>query len=297
MSFSVTGSGPHAIHTLDLLRWGSVALIAFGLFLGTLQMASDETGLPHRYWNRYLSSLDRKLRALFIFAPGRLVAYGQLAVMFVIVAAYLTFDLPLWGAFIALTAIAPTLYLEQARRERVKKMEDQLDNVILALANALKATPSIGAAFSSVVTVIDDPMRQEVDLALKEMKVGSSLEQALLHMASRIGSRQVDSALSSVLIGRQVGGNLPKVLETTAQTIREMKRLEGVISTKTADGRMQMWVIGALPFVFLVGLGALWPGYFDPLTKSMTGYMLIAGISFSWLLALILARKVLAVDI
>ena len=45
--------------------------------------------------------------------------------------------------------------------------------------------------------------------------------------------------------GRQVGGNLPKVLETTAHTLREMKRLEGVIRTKTADGRMQLWVIGA----------------------------------------------------
>lgn len=297
MSFAAPAKAMQAVHTMDLLRWGSIALMTLGLFLGTLQMASDETGLPYRYWNRYVSSLDRRLRGLFIFTPGRLVAYGQLSAMFIIVAANLTFDLPMWEAFIVLAAIAPTVYLEQARRERVTKIEDQLDNFILALANALKSTPSIGAAFNNVVTVIEDPMRQEVDLALKEMKVGSSLEQALLHMASRIGSRQIDSALSSVLIGRQVGGNLPRVLETTAQTMREMKRLEGVIRTKTADGRMQMWVIGALPFVFLVGLGALWPGYFDPLTKSMTGYMLIAGISACWLVSLILARKVLAVDI
>src|SRR4029078_11584582 len=91
-------------------------------------------------------------------------------------------------------------------------------------------------AFNSVVTVIDDPIRSEVDLALKEMKVGSTLDQALLHMASRVGSRQLHYALSSILIGRQVGGNLPKVLETTATTLREMKRLEGVVRTKTAQG-------------------------------------------------------------
>jgi hypothetical protein len=80
-------------------------------------------------------------------------------------------------------------------------------------------------------------MRQEVDLALKEMKVGSTLDQALLHMAARVGSRQLDSALSSILIGRQVGGNLPRVLETTAGTLREMRRLEGVVRTKTAGAR------------------------------------------------------------
>jgi tight adherence protein B len=295
--FAAPKIGFQGLHTMDVLRWSSVALVTLGLFLATFQQASDETSLAYRYWFRYTASLDRKLREMFIFTPGRLIALGQLSIIFIIIAANLTFDLPMWWGFIFLTLVSPAIYIENMRRERVIMIEDQLDNFILALANALKATPSIGAAFGSVVSVIEDPIKKEVDLAMKEMKVGSSLDQALLHMASRVGSRQLDSALSSILIGRQVGGNLPKVLETTAQTLREMKRLEGVIKTKTADGRMQMWVIGAMPVVFIVGLGSLWPGYFDPLTKNITGYMLIAGISLCWVTSLILARKVLAVDI
>ena len=286
----------HALGTVDLLRWGSVGVITFALFIGTWQMAADETGLPYRYWGRYCASLERKMRSMFIFTPGRLIALGQLAVMFILIAAALTVDLPMWWLGIFLTAILPSIYLELERRKRVLKIEDQLDNFMLALANALKATPSIGAAFNGVVSVIDDPIKAEVDLALKEMKVGSTLDQALLHMASRVGSRQLDSALSSILIGRQVGGNLPKVLETTATTLREMKRLEGVIRTKTADGRMQLWVIGAMPLVFIVGFGVMWPGYFDPLTKSLTGYGIIAFVITAWVSALVLARKVLAVD-
>ena len=167
---------------------------------------------------------------------------------------------------------------------------------MLALANALKTTPSIGGAFGSVVNVIEDPIRSEVDLALKEMRVGSTLDMALLSMAARVGSRQLDSALSAILIGRQVGGNLPKVLETTANTLREMKRLEGVIRTKTADGRMQLWVIGAMPLIFILCFGTAWPGYFDPLTKSWTGYGIIAGVGVCWVSALVMARKILAVD-
>jgi tight adherence protein B len=287
----------HAIHVVDLLRWSSLSVIAFAIFIGTWQMAADEQGLPYRYWARYVSSLERKMRGLFIFTPGRLVALGQLAAMFVIMAANLILDLPFWYAIILFVAILPTVYLESEKRKRMTMIEDQLDNFMLALANALKSTPSIGAAFGSVVTVIEDPIRQEVDLALKEMKIGSTLDQALLHMASRVGSRQLDSALSSILIGRQVGGNLPKVLETTATTLREMKRLEGVIRTKTADGRMQMWVIGAFPGVVLIGFGAFWPGYFTPLTASFTGYGIIAFVCVSWVSALVLARKVLAVDI
>ncbi len=280
----------------DTLRWGSFGTITFAIFLATLQMASDETGLPYRYWGRYTGSLDRKLRSMFIFTPGRLIAIGQLAAMFIIFAANLTFDLPLWWLLMFLAAILPAIWIEKMRRERIVQIDDQLDNFILALANALKTTPSIGAAFNSVVAVVDDPIKKEIDLAIKEMKVGSSLDQALLHMAARVGSRQLDSALSAILIGRQVGGNLPKVLETTAHTLREMKRLEGVIRTKTADGRMQMWVIALMPVVFIVILSQMFTGYFIPLTTSITGYIIIIIIAGCWVGSLLLARKVLQVD-
>jgi tight adherence protein B len=145
--------------------------------------------------------------------------------------------------------------------------------------------------------VIQDPIRQEVELAIKEMKVGSSLDQALLHMAARVGSRQLDSALSAILIGRQVGGNLPKILESTSATLREMARLEGVIRTKTAEGKMQLWVIGAMPLVLAVSLNYCFPGYTDLLTQSMAGYGLSFAIAGCWIGALILARKVLSIDI
>lgn len=286
-----------ALHTVDALRWGSLATITVGLIVGTWAIVDDESGLPYRYWGRYCASLERKMRSMFIFTPGRLIALGQLAVIFLVIAAQFMMEVPGWYLAILLAAIAPTVYLESERRKRVLQIEDQLDNFMLALANALKATPSIGAAFGGVVTVIDDPIKSEIDLALKEMKVGSTLDQALLHMAARVGSRQLDSALSSILIGRQVGGNLPKVLETTATTLREMKRLEGVIRTKTADGRMQLWVIGSMPLVFIISFGVMWPGYFDPLTQSITGYGIIAFVAISWVSALVLARKVLAVDI
>ncbi len=81
----------------------------------------------------------------------------------------------------------------------MEELEAQLDGFLTSLANALKSTPSIAAAFQSVVPVLQNPIRQEVELAIKEMKVGSTLDQALLHMAARVGSRQLDSALSSIL--------------------------------------------------------------------------------------------------
>ena len=284
--------------TAQQLKYASLGTIAGSLFFGTWLAAADQTGPVYRYASRYTASLERKLRPMFIFTKGSLIAYGQCAAAFLIIMGNVLFSIEFWYVILGFIAIGPTVYIEHIRRQRVLKLEEQLDNFILALANALKTTPSIGAAFNSVAAVISNPMQQEVDLAIKEMKVGSTLDQALLHMASRVGSRQLDSALSSILIGRQVGGNLPKVLETTAGTLREMRRLEGVVRTKTAEGKMQLWVIAMMPFGLLMGLNVLWPGYFAPLTHGgITGYIIIIACSSFWVASIVLARKVLNVDI
>ncbi len=281
----------------EMTKWGSLAAVFLALFIATFSAARDPASFGYRYWNRYTSSMERKLRPMFIFLPGRRIALAQLVLVFVFLVAHILIDIPYWYLGVVVIAVVPGVYIEQLRKKRVEEIESQLDGFLLALANALKSTPSIGAALASVSGVIQPPMRQEVDLALKEMKVGSSLDQALLHMASRAGSRQLDSALSSILIGRQVGGNLPKVLETTSSTMREMQRLEGVVRTKTAEGRFQLWAIGVLPFVLVFMLNALWPGYFKPLEGNMIGYILIGVASTLWVTAIVLARKVLSVDL
>jgi tight adherence protein B len=116
-------------------------------------------------------------------------------------------------------------------------------------------------------------------------------------MATRVGSRQLDSALSSILIGRQVGGNLPKVLETTSSTLREMARLDGVIRTKTAEGKMQLYVIGFMPLVLTTMFNNIFPGYLETLTASIIGYTILIVAAGMWLSGLLLARKVLSIDI
>ncbi len=280
------------------MRWGSVFVVGFALFLGTWGAISDAGGPASRSVLRYISYLDRRLRLMFIFKPtGKVIVSVQATVLFLYIATSVLFGIPYWPLGVVVILVLPVAYVEQERRKRLAAIEFQVDNFVLALANALKTTPSIGGALNSVVAVVAEPIRSEVEMVTKEMKVGSTLDQALLHMAARIGSRSVDTALSAVLIGRTVGGNLPRVLETTAGSLREMQRLEGVIRSKTADGRMQLWVIGAMPAVLVVLMNVVWPGYFAPLTDNFFGYVIVVGVVVMWASAIVVARKVLAVDI
>ena len=162
----------------------------------------------------------------------------------------------------------------------------------------MKTVPGPAAALQACVPILQNPTRQEIERVVKEMRVGNTLEQALVNMSARIGSRTIDSALSSVLIGLQVGGNLPVVLETTAATIREMNRLEGVVRTKTGEGQGAALGARRLPLRDLRRRST--PCSLATSTRSRRRSSATSSspsrCSF-WLGSLLVARKVLTVDI
>jgi tight adherence protein B len=250
-----------------------------------------------RYYRRYLGYIERNLRLMFMPGSAEKIVLGQIAAAAALIALGLLVELPLWYLFVALVAALPALYLSQKRTEYVRALENQVDSMLLGLANSLKSVPSPAAALAALAPVCPAPTKYEVDRILKEMRVGSTLEQAILNMSARLKSPAMDSALSALLIGLQVGGNLPSVLENTAATIREMGRLEGVVKTKTSEGRAQLWVLAIFPFAICAAFNFVQPGYFDPLQQTFAGYLVTSLAIAFWLAALFVARKVLKVDI
>lgn len=282
---------------LDLVKY--VAILLTGIGVGSLiQTVGFGDGVLARSWWRYVQHLDKVLRLLFKEGSGKRIVRWQLGLIAAILAVELAlFDVPYWYVFVAVIAIAPAIHLAMERKKRLVKLESQIDGFILSLANSMKTVPGPAAALQAVVPLLHNPTKQEIDLVVAEMRVGNTLEQALINMSARIGSRTIDSALSAVLIGLQVGGNLPTVLENTAATIREMNRLEGVVRSKTGEGRAQLWVLVGFPFGICAAFNFVQPGYFDPLQQSFAGYAVMTLAITLWVAALLLARKVLTVDI
>jgi tight adherence protein B len=285
------------IELADVFKVGACAALATAVFSGLYALLADDDGPVRRAWALYVGGLDDRLRAMFLPPTGSRIAMAQLAIIGAVIAGALLWELPYWYALVAVAAIGPKLVIESRRRKRIALIERQLDPFILALANALKSIPSVSAAFQSVVDTSPSPIREEIDLCTREMRVGSTLDEVLLHMAGRVKSARFDSVLSAIVLGRRVGGNLPRVLENTAASIREVHRLEAVLRTKTAEAKMQLYVIGATPLVMLSALSFISPGYFNPLAESALGTVVGLAAAGCWITALVLARKILAVAI
>ncbi|MGC4093346.1 MAG: type II secretion system F family protein [Polyangiaceae bacterium] len=283
--------------SLDALRAALLACAALAAFAWVWAVLCNESGLLRRVWSSYVGYLDRTLQNMFMPARGSLIAVAQLVACAACVAAALALNelTVLWG--LPLLAVAPPAQVAYLRRQRLLAIEARIENFLLSLANALKATASIGAALDYTQPLAAAPLDEELGLALKELRLGSSLDQSLLSMAGRVQSPKLDAALASLLIGRQVGGNLPEILETTAATLREMSRLQGVVRSKTAEGKSQLFVLALFPAALVFLFDWIKPNYFAPLMSSLVGALVGVLALGLWAGSVLLARKVLTVEL
>jgi tight adherence protein B len=201
------------------------------------------------------------------------------------------------GAVIGLLSLAaPAVFIDRRRRERVAAIERQVDGFLTKTANALRVTPSIGDALRWLEPALEAPLRDELARTNRDMRLGQPLDAALLELGERSGSATLAASVTAMLIARRTGGDLAKNLDAMAASLREMGRLERVLSTKTAEGRVQLWVLGGVPFGMMLLLETFSPGYFDPVGKSVVGMALAGAAAALWLVAVVVARRVLDVQ-
>lgn len=281
-----------------LLGWLSVFMLAGGIGLTLYISLTDPESFLAKLYHDYAKHIDAELKLLFIQEPsGKYIANWQIGLILATVTIHFVLEEPISFIFVPLIAIGPKLWLIDAKNKRQDKIEQQLDTFLTALANALKASPSLGDALGNCATLLRSPIREELELTMKENQLGMPLDVAILNMGSRVGSRAFAGALTTVLIGRQTGGDLPKILETSAATLREMARLEGVVRTKTAEGKAQAWVLGIMPPILIGILNWIDPQWLTPLNTTFIGGIIwVVAVAF-WIAAVFLARKILAVDI
>ncbi|MEY4510576.1 MAG: hypothetical protein RLZZ450_2698 [Pseudomonadota bacterium] len=287
------------MNELAMLKLLAIACTTLGLCVVASALANIPDTPVHRLYFRYTASLERRMRIMFIDTKVLYVILAQAAGMLLAIALAIAFETPLALALalVVLAAIAPGAILERKRKQRVLAIEDKLESFVLALANALRASPSPGRALAMVQPVTAPPLDSEIELVLREMRVGSTLDQALGNLSARVHSFQLDAAMSCLLIGRQTGGNVPQILDGAAHTLREITRLQGVLRSKTAEGRAQTNVLAVFPLALILGFESVSPGYFEPLTQSTTGMFVMLLAFGMWVSSIIIMRRIMAVQL
>ena len=100
-----------------------------------------------------------------------------------------------------------------------------------------------------------------------------------------------------IVVARQTGGDLSGTLERAASALREATRLEGVLRTKTAEGRGQVVVLALVPFVLCIVIAWLDRSWFDPLIHQAYGQGILVACALAWIIAAVWAHHIVGTEL
>jgi tight adherence protein B len=175
----------------------------------------------------------------------------------------------------AVASLIPYGWLLHARKKRQKTMAEQLPDVLSILASSLRAGHSFLQALDQVAGEIKEPSAGEFHRVVSEIRLGRSIDDAMNEMADRVGSEDMRWAVMAVNIQRQVGGNLAEVLDIVANTVRERAYVHRQVRVLSAEGRLSIAILTALPFGIFFYLALVNPEYVAPLFNTMIGRILL----------------------
>lgn len=273
-------------------------LVAASVFFITLVVYSVLMKGLEQYQERYLNKQVEDLSEMFLFIDQKQMTLLSLSVM---VIAFLIgiffFGYIMTGMLTVLGFFFPTLLVRYYRRRRVRMFNVQLVEAMSQIANSLKAGQTLLQAFDGIVRDTHAPLSQEFGLMLKEIRLGVSLEDALNNLAQRVQCDDLDLMVTSTNIARTLGGNLAEMFETIAATVRERFRIEGRIQALTAQGKLQGWIVAALPFLLWLVMDYMRPDLMEPLLTHWFGYLLIGAIIVMELLGVFFIRRIVNIDV
>jgi tight adherence protein B len=282
--------------SLPLLRWLVLAGLGCGAAVFSWFALLEGRAFIWQRASSHLAELTREVSFLRLQLSARHIALAQLGLFLLALGALLAKH-PLLASLAALPALGVKPWLQVQRAKRVSALEQQLDGWMVGLASALRATPALGEGIEYSLTLVANPLHEELDFLVKEQRLGTPLDEALVRMGQRIRSRTLQTALGTLRIGQRTGGEISKILERSAGTLREMARLEGVIRVKTAEGKAQAYVLGLMPFPLVALFQYINPEFLLPLVEKPRGHVVIAAAVVAWLLSLVATRRILRVDI
>ena len=271
---------------IAILLTAAVILLAVGMFpflsskFGGWHVKREQAIARETDKSFYDKGPERIMRLQFILP----LILGILAFIF-----SQSFLIAIFGVVFGL--FVPSLLLKIRAGQRRNKFNNQILDAIMVLSSSLKGGLSLLQALEVLAEEMPVPMSQEIGLVVRENKMGVSLEDCLVHLNKRMDMEELRLVVNSILVARETGGDLTKVLARLSITIRDNRKLKDSIKTLTLQGRLQGIIMSALPFLFVWWVLMFNRKHFDIMLNSQQGRVLLIIAVVLQIVGMILIKK------
>lgn len=226
-----------------------------------------------------------------------LCSFGLGFVFFLLFWPRATLGLIVGGAIAIVMWQVPLMVIKSQWEKRNSLLVRQMVDGLTIMANGVKAGLSVTQSMERVVENMPNPISQELRLVLSEIRVGRSVEEALMAFGDRVPKPDVQMFVTAINILKETGGNMAETFTTIVLTIRERQKVEGKIEAMTAQGIMQGFIVSMVP-IGLIGLFYfIDPGYIMPMFTSTLGIVMLLIMFGLIIIGGITIRKVVTIKV
>jgi len=251
--------------------------IAIGLAVALLVFFGRE------YYTQTMDGVERdlaeKLRRLRV-STNRLrgnLNFWMTATLCTFIAFWLVVDSPVFAVLFSVFLLASPWYLVRRMAEhRKQKIEDQLADAMVGLANAVRAGLSLAQALEILAAQCPAPINDEFRQIVGEYKLGKPLQQTLLTAKERLKSENFALFAAAMVASHESGGRLNETVERIAQSVLELQRLERKVESETAQARKSAIYMAMAPVFILAGYYFVDPENTSLLFTQTVGHFVLA---------------------
>lgn len=211
---------------------------------------------------------------------------------------WLFLDSLIFAILIAVFLLAAPWYLLRRMAESYhRKIEDQMADAMVTLANAVRAGLSLAQSLEILAAQCPRPINAEFRQIVAEYNLGKPLDRTLIEAKERLKSENFALFAAALLASHEHGGRLNETVERIAGSVLELQRLERKVLSETAQARKSAVYMALSPAVFLVALYFLDPENTSALFTQPVGHLLLGMAIVLNVVAYIWARALLRPDI
>ncbi len=191
----------------------------------------------------------------------------------------------------------PIVFLHIKRKRRIARFEAALPDAIDLMARSLRAGHSVSAAMEIVAERCAEPLAAEFAQVSQQQRLGIMFRDSVLELANRVPSQDLRFLITGMLVQRESGGDLTDILDGARKVIADRLRIAGKVRVYSAQGRFTGWVLSLLPFVLLLLMDLLNPGYTQLLFTDSRGRQLLSASACSIFMGILVIRKIVNVKV
>ncbi len=201
-----------------------------------------------------------------------------------------------WAALI-IGFFLPCSAVSFRRQKRFEKFEELFPEAIDTLARAVRAGHAFTTALEMITNEVAEPVASEFRQLYEEQKFGMPVRDALLNLTERMPLVDVKFFVTAVMLQRETGGNLAEILDNLSYVIRERFKIQRQVRVYTAQGRLTMALLMAMPPIIVAVMLALNPSFIRPLFSDAIGHtLLVAGITLQTI-GYFVIRKIIRIQV